>query len=343
MIENLDIKNFKSIKHLNFSCKRINVFLGEPNVGKSNLLEALGLFSAHHLRNAPSKDFRQLIRFENFANLFSDEDISNHIEVTAQREKETHLFTISYQHNNYMGEYGVAPAPLSQQMAGGTGKLWRALAFQASSGGINSWSPTSGQVPFKTYKFSILEQYPIQEHNYLLPLDGPNLLFLLRTNPDLYKIADELFKSRGFRLVLRPHENKIEVQNNKDARLILFPYSTVSDTLQRFIFHLAAIMTNKDAVISLEEPESHAFPYYTKQLAERIALDGSGNQFFVSTHNPYFLLPLIEKAPRADLAIFLTTLEDYETKLTLLSDKQVRELADLDFDVFLNFAHFAEK
>ena len=40
-IENIEIKNFKSIRHQKIEgCKRINVFVGPPNVGKSNVLEA---------------------------------------------------------------------------------------------------------------------------------------------------------------------------------------------------------------------------------------------------------------------------------------------------------------
>ena len=45
MIETLEITNFKSVKHLKLPCKRFNVFIGEPNTGKSNILEALGLLS----------------------------------------------------------------------------------------------------------------------------------------------------------------------------------------------------------------------------------------------------------------------------------------------------------
>ncbi|MHA1431833.1 MAG: hypothetical protein ACTSRV_15795 [Candidatus Freyarchaeota archaeon] len=50
-------------------------------------------------------------------------------------------------------------------------------------------------------------------------------------------------------------------------------------------------------MLVFEEPEAHAFPYYTKFLAEKIALDTS-NQYFISTHNPYFLLSILEKAPK---------------------------------------------
>ena len=42
MFDHLEIKNFKSVEHLELSCRRVNVLIGEPNTGKSNILEALG-------------------------------------------------------------------------------------------------------------------------------------------------------------------------------------------------------------------------------------------------------------------------------------------------------------
>ena len=45
MITTLNIERFKSIRTLELSCRRVNVFIGEPNTGKSNILEALGLLS----------------------------------------------------------------------------------------------------------------------------------------------------------------------------------------------------------------------------------------------------------------------------------------------------------
>ena len=41
MIEKIEIKNFKSILTDNISLGRLNVFIGENGVGKSNILEAL--------------------------------------------------------------------------------------------------------------------------------------------------------------------------------------------------------------------------------------------------------------------------------------------------------------
>jgi len=45
MIKKLTIKRFKSIRDLSISCKRVNLFIGEPDTGKTNILEALNFLS----------------------------------------------------------------------------------------------------------------------------------------------------------------------------------------------------------------------------------------------------------------------------------------------------------
>ena len=42
-IKFLRIQNFKSIKDVTLHPRRVNLIIGEPNVGKSNLLEAMSL------------------------------------------------------------------------------------------------------------------------------------------------------------------------------------------------------------------------------------------------------------------------------------------------------------
>ena len=51
IIKNIHIENFKSAKNVELTdCKRINLLIGKPNVGKSNLLEALSLFCLPFLK-----------------------------------------------------------------------------------------------------------------------------------------------------------------------------------------------------------------------------------------------------------------------------------------------------
>jgi Predicted ATPase len=65
MLQNISIKNFKSIKDLEFKAKRINLFIGKPNTGKSNILEALGIFMFSFLsRELLSEKLKILVKLE---------------------------------------------------------------------------------------------------------------------------------------------------------------------------------------------------------------------------------------------------------------------------------------
>ena len=71
LVKHVEINNFKSIKHLELDdCKRINLFIGYPNVGKSNIIEALSLFSLPYLNEGDN--LNKFIPAENRFELFSD-------------------------------------------------------------------------------------------------------------------------------------------------------------------------------------------------------------------------------------------------------------------------------
>ena len=121
--------------------------------------------------------------------------------------------------------------------------------------------------------------------------------------------------------------------------IVSHPYHLASDTFQRLVFYMAALRTNSDSVLVFEEPEAHAFPYYTKYLAERIVLDDRGNQYFVSTHNPYFLLPILETTLSDDVAVFITYYDAYRTQIRQLSLDDLARISD-EIDVFANIEMF---
>jgi len=317
MIQRLEIENFKSLKYLRLDCKKINIFIGESNTGKSNILESVGIFSL------PYGDLGNFVRFESMSNLFYDEIVDNTIKIRTNektlcitfenlkfkgicREKEKDIFTFEY---DYAGR------------------------------GSSSHSQES---PFKFYKFAVRKDFPIRRPGFLLPPSGENLLTILMTNNQSKSTANQIFAPFGLKLVFKPQENKIEVLKQQDDIFISYPYSVVSETLQRIVFYLTAINSNKDSVLIFEEPESHAFPSYTKFLAETVALDETNNQYFISTHNPYFLLSVLEKASKDEIGIFITYLEDYHTKVKPLNEKELQEIMDLEIDVFFNIERFLE-
>ena len=82
----VEIQNFKSVKELRLDCKRVNLIIGKPNVGKSNILEAISLFCAP-LSETDSDEQRQarfmsaFLRYNAISNLFFDQDISQNIQL----------------------------------------------------------------------------------------------------------------------------------------------------------------------------------------------------------------------------------------------------------------------
>lgn len=45
MISRLSLERFKSVRALALECRRVNLFIGAPDTGKTNILEALCLLS----------------------------------------------------------------------------------------------------------------------------------------------------------------------------------------------------------------------------------------------------------------------------------------------------------
>jgi len=328
MIKNLEIKNFKSIKHLELDCKKINLFIGEPNTGKSNILEALGILSF---------------------NLY-DENLDDEIEIRADEG----VFEIKFGGGSFRGGYyenglrhlsfdydyeGHGSAGYTQDLhESGLMQAYVDYEYYGENRAIYFGSPSS----IKFYKFAVRRDYPRNESDFLLPPFGDNLLSVLMTHKDLKKMAARIFEPYGLRIVFKPHEGKIDILKFREDVFISHPYALASDTLQRIIFYLTAIGSNKNSVLIFEEPESNSFPYHTKHLGKRIAFDET-NQYFIATHNPYLLLSNHEKAHKGEVAVFVTYFEDYQTKVKCLTDEQLSEFMDGGYDPFFNLDSFIEE
>jgi len=319
MIKTLQIENFKSIKHLKLDCRRINILIGEPNTGKSNMLEALGLLS--HIQHGQIRPF---IRFENMRDLFYDQVLDNAIKIGLDEKTLELAFKDGRFNGVFFSQKTQQSSPAFQYDYYGSGSKWNITEFSN----------------LKFYRFIVRENYSNQKSDFLLPPNGDNLLAAVLARKDLRATVKQIFDRFGLALVFEPHEGKIKVQKQLEDIIVAFPYSLASETLQRLVFYLTAIHSNKDAILTFEEPEAHAFPYYTKYLAEIIALNKNDNQYFMSTHNPYFLLSILEKTPKNEVAVFLTHLENYQTKVKALTEDDIKEVLEKGTDVFFNIERF---
>jgi AAA15 family ATPase/GTPase len=323
MITKLSVSNFKSVRQLDIECKKINLFIGEPNTGKSNILEALALMS---WCADPGQNLGDYVRFQAAQYLFYDGLVVDHqirISLSISSGKPDTGLYIRFVNDRF--ELGNPP----------TSEALGTIDYQGNFTGLNH--PQTGDIKF--FRFKNLAKYDDKEPGALKPPSGTNLFTVVFGAKALQDIMKEFFEKYGLKLVARQHERTFELQKEVDGWISAIPYTLASDTLRRIIFYTVAIASNKDSVLVFEEPESNAFPYYTKYLGERIALDQT-NQFFIATHNPYLLSAIIEKARKEDVRVFITYFKDFQTRVKPLTPDQVVEL--MEADPFFNLDRFIE-
>ncbi len=351
MIEKLQIQNFKSIKELDLDCGRVNIFIGKPNAGKSNILEALGFCSWLAYRDGPLREF---VRYQTTSNIYYDDlfeknpitfyfkrkqpvisgngkekeedmvinedtivveyksarfDIINHHEIIFSNRKERNVKTVT----------NVGQLDFNGPFGGGT-------------------TPPTKFINF--YRYNELSSISEQIGGPLLPPNGSNMFTCIYGSRTLRDSIKNIFSEFGFQLVFKPQERIFEFQKQIDDDIYIYPYLLTSDTVKRLVFLTVAIESNKNSTLVFEEPESHAFPYYTKYLGEKIAMDES-NQYFIATHNPYLLESIIAKTKKEDINVLVTYFQDYQTKVKRLNSEEISEL--LDADPFFNLELFIEK
>lgn len=335
LVHSLTIENFKSIIGQDLHCRRVNVFIGPPNSGKSNILESIGVLSG--IARFPNILLNQFVRMRSMVDWFSNKSLKNPIRIgysTNYPSREDLGLGISFEQGSYHFKL--------ERMVDNANQKWE---FNVEPNGFYrgavQWSFLD---KFKFYRFREQERFSVGPPDYLEPPSGSNLLGVLLSNESLLATVNELCSNIGFRLVLKEAEQSIELQKEFRSNVaVSFPLSFTSEGVQQAIFVLAAIYSNRNSIITLEEPESHTFPYNTKALAETVGLDERGNQYFITTHNPYFLTSLIEKTPKDQIAVFITSFQNQETTVASLNEDNMAALFEAGADAFFNLQTIAKK
>ncbi|MHA1267052.1 MAG: AAA family ATPase [Candidatus Helarchaeota archaeon] len=330
MIKKLEIENFKSIKDLSIEVKKINIFIGAPNTGKSNILEAFGLFSFPIYGS-----IENFIRFENLSHLFFNNNIGNDIHVKIKMD--SIRFILESDENNFSFKYYITKDNVLTKKYDYSGK--KIQDEKISEKGFKYLSQ------YKFYRYDDKALYlGLTDYKFLFPPAGTNLYRVINNNKDIKELIDEILKLFQVRLVFEPPTKEIKFLKLYGDMIVLHPYCSMSDTIKRLIFHLAVIMSNENSILIFEEPETKTFPYYIKYLAELISMDDNNNQFFISTHNPYFLLSLLEKTKLSQIGVFIIYFQDGQTKCKIMKEKEIIEILDqgIALDIFFNIIRFLE-
>ena len=334
-IKFVHIKNFKSIKDLGLNCSRINVFVGKPNVGKSNILEALDLaYLSSMLGENKSREMEgyDLINLKEFFRVNSPKDLFYHGNVQEDVElifpKEIAI-KIRYKEENSRGLFSV------ETSTGSFTEFDKNFVPEKSSSFFSS--------PIVPYKYKEHIQYQ-DSNNHLTTLTAPygnNMIEFIKSNEPFRDFLSDMIDRKDIELNLDEANHKISIQLRRGKNVVYpLPYQALADTLKRVIFYLAAIESKQD-IITLEEPEVHSFPPYISMLGDKI-IAAHETQFFIVTHSPTLLTNLIENTPKEDLSVFVCSYDEIKQSTTAkkLSLEDLSELLNYGVDIFFNINRY---
>jgi AAA15 family ATPase/GTPase len=327
IIKQIHINNFKSIEDLIIDdCRRINLFIGYPNVGKSNVLEALGLFS---------------VPFLSFNKYGNEESLTKLVRAENQNELFHNVLTPTFKITTNLGYLEWLPESAIH------------IDFSDIADGVYCFEYLKTTIANTNIKDSVIKRYTFKTDNnwkssgysQLLPPFGENIINVLSYNKDNIPevkawIKQEIAKYK-LELVLDRTTSSLKVQRRLSGEEVLqLPYSSIADTLQRVIFYKTAIASNKNSVLLFEEPEAHAFPPYIRDITQDI-IDSVTNQFFIVTHNQDIVNSFMEyEHLRRETSIYLFDFKNNQTTAKRLTNEEMDEVYNYGEDLFFNIESF---
>ncbi len=366
-INNIEIKNYKSIRHQKIDgCKRINVFVGPPNVGKSNILEALSLFS---LPESSSSLFTDFVRIGKNTTIFFNGEIETPAQVIIN---DYHRVKVGYQknilsakfqtarfnekfdfiENNYFNasssidkrkenrliEGGILEVDSSTKDFRRNGHYFKNLRIYKGNQEDKLTDEDYIDVPILKYKFK--ENFDsISNYGSRLSVPfGHNIFDVISVKEQLREIIINLLKNYELDFLFDSESQEYKILKRLGNKIFTVPYLMLADTLQRLFFYQAAIYSNKNSVLLLEEPEANCYEPYIMEITNAIKNDKNDNQFFIVTHSQYVIDELMrDEESRNDTNIYLVGLDDNETKVKLLSAEASKDAYQTGLNLFFNY------
>lgn len=348
-IHDIEIKNFKSIRHVRVEdCRRVNVFIGYPNVGKSNILEALSGFSFLNEKTFSAPSLQKLIRYNSFTDLFFNREITETINIRINGEENLTFLLVDLERLDLI----ITGQDAIQKLNNGINKREGLAYFVGifNSSGSNQFRHLqelehSGKSLVRMYKFKSDVAYQTQRSLSLSIPFGENLGDIFEVYPNFAKECNKVLVDYGLNIEIEKRGGQSKPLLRKVLRsgvTMSIDWELIADTIQRVFFYQAAIKTNQNNVLLFEEPEAHMFPPYVSRFTADVMHDENKNQFFIATHSPFVLNDFMEDLDDQELSIYIVGFkkETGETIIRRLADEEISEIYQYGIDLFFNLETF---
>ncbi|CAM3991433.1 AAA family ATPase [Flavobacterium antarcticum] len=320
-IKHIEISNFKSIKHLEINdCNKINVFIGKPNAGKSNILEALGLFG--YLNHPPySSKISDFVRFNDIYQLCFNGNVKENIRININTRGQLNF---TFNRDSIEGPYFKIDG--------------LRYNFISKDGKSSNLVTDADLAMIKKYDYKNIVNQKTGDLSLEFPF-GENIGQVISQNQKLRNEVVQSLKDNGLKSVIKSGNYEIAIQKNlEDGTVFELPYNMIADTLQRLIFYKSAIMSNENSAMLFEEPEAHCFEPYILELTNGIKYDEKDNQFFIVTHSDFIVKEFLrDEESKENTNIYLVNNEDGETKVKLLDKNKNEDVFEYGMNIFFNF------
>lgn len=302
VVREIQIKNFRSIRNLTISAKRLNVIVGLNDVGKSNILRALNLFFNGQTDNGRPYDF--------------DYDFAYHFPAKSKKTKEI-VISIKFEVPDTFKHSGIVTWT----------KSWRrnGVVLDEVRDEKGKELPTSSRVPLalrniryryvpavkskEFYKELLVDLYQTLSQSISIPLQESTEQFAdsIKLNTD--RLTKGLWESLSIKSVLTVPNNLqeffkslvFETRNTDDDFRV--PLDLRGDGIQsRHIPQILKFMAEEDqnsrtkgsprvyTIWGYEEPENGLEISKAFEMAKEFIKISEEIQLFITTHSPAFYI-----------------------------------------------------
>jgi predicted ATPase len=356
-IQELEIKGFKSLRHVRWTPGRLNVLIGPNGSGKSNLLQALELLQL----SAKGQLSKEILRQGGLFPILWDSKASElSWTLLAFTQDEPLNYHLSLQPRDFFGSFRIRSETLSSdtkllnrthesiwigdgesrkleevELQGEQTALSRFTGFSTderlivrSQSYLSSWSIYQN---LRVDRSSAVRSPIVARYERRISDDGQNLVSVLHTlytgDRDFKQAIDDAmgaaFGSEYEELLFPPAADQmIQLRIRWRSLKTEQSASNLSDGTLRFLMIIAILASPESgAVVAIDEPETGLHPKMFPIIAEFAVEAARKKQVIFTTHSSQFLDAFREEPPTTTVIECMNG----ETRLTVLDEDRLRE------------------